>query len=54
MEGNELGSDGTGLDRTGADSTEWTGLDCMSVGGEWTRLSWTALQKTEVDSTALH
>ena len=32
MEGNELGLDGTGLDRTGADSTEWTGLHVSGSG----------------------
>ena len=44
----------TGQDWTGRAQIPLNGLDRTSVGVEWTRLSWTTLQKTEVDSTALH
>ena len=40
------------MDGTGADSTEWTGPHVIGV--DWTGLSRKALQKTEMDGTALH
>ena len=42
----------TERDWTGADSTEWTGPHVSGV--DWTGLSRKALQKTELDGTALH
>ena len=47
-----IGRERTGLDWTGADSTEWTGPHVSGV--DWTGLSRTALQKTGLDGTALH
>ena len=51
-EGIGIGRERTGLDWTGADSTEWTGPHVRGVGR--TGLSWTILQKTELDGTAPH
>ena len=49
---NGIGRERMELDWTGADSTQWTGP--LASGVDWTGLSRKALQKTKVDSTALH
>ena len=49
---NGIGRERTELDWTGTYSTEWTGPHLRGV--DRTGLSWTVLQKTELDGTALH